>query len=125
MIRKEELRIGNWFEWSDYSSIGKGFDYIKIPEEIGIYNELKNPIPLSPEILKKANFDKRSSSNEYWTHWQLPDGFYISEAHHSQSEGGVVKGGFYWGYEFLHIESFHHLQNFYYYYTSMKKEIKL
>jgi len=66
MIAASELRIGNWFHWSIIASMGQGFDYIREAKEIGMYNQFKEPVPLTPEILEKCGFESRLSKNEYF-----------------------------------------------------------
>ena len=56
MIKANELRIGNWYEWSEFSSIGQGYDKVTLENHALSYHKLIKPIPLSPEILEKAGF---------------------------------------------------------------------
>ena len=42
-------RIGNYFKWSETASMGVGEDTIKCGNDIDMYREFKEPIPLTDE----------------------------------------------------------------------------
>lgn len=58
MIDEKELRVGNYFRWSDYASMGVGVDQVIAGRQISEYNSLKEPIPLTEEWLMKFSFNK-------------------------------------------------------------------
>ena len=60
-MRVEELRIGNYFQWSEFASMGIGVD-VCTKENIFNYLQLKEPIPLTEEWLLKFGFEKPASS---------------------------------------------------------------
>ena len=70
MIASNELRIGNYFQWSEIASMGIGIDFIKRAEDIDKHNQLKDPIPLTEEWLVKLGFDIITENNDgtknYW-----------------------------------------------------------
>ena len=57
MINPQELRIGNWFKWNILASMGSGIDQIRTATEIERYNDFKEPIPITKEILLKCGFE--------------------------------------------------------------------
>lgn len=56
MIKPNELRIGNYFQWSKYSSIGEGIDRITHGQQIMDYSSFKEPIALTEEWLERFGF---------------------------------------------------------------------
>ena len=57
-------RIGNYFKWSEFASMGVGEDTIKCGNDIDMYCEFKEPIPLTDEWFVKFGFHK---DGEYWS----------------------------------------------------------
>lgn len=53
MIKANELRIGNWVNFSGDPMI------IRLGEQLDYYTDYYEPIPLTPEILEAAGFDGR------------------------------------------------------------------
>jgi hypothetical protein len=128
MIKANELRRGNFVMHNgkltlcDNMVLAEAYDNYKTPKTWDFSDF--NPIPLSPEVLLACGFTKHSNSNEYWTFWQLPNGWYISESHHVEESAGVVKGEFYYSEEFIHIPNLHWLQNFYFFNTKTELTYK-
>lgn len=127
MINKKELKIGNWvypnsenntpYPILELTHNGVVCYRGKTEHERDViidYSEIE-PIPLSKDILYKAGFQKHINSNEYWNIYNLPNGFYISEALHTEPAAGVKKGLFYEGEEYTELEFLHWLQNFYFF----------
>jgi hypothetical protein len=56
-------RIGNYFKWSEFASTEFGEDTIKCGNDIDMYREFKEPIPLTDEWFIKFEFHK---DGEYW-----------------------------------------------------------
>ena len=54
MIQSNELRWGNYFEWSKIASMGIGVDVITEQNHYS-YNQLREPITLTDEWLLKLN----------------------------------------------------------------------
>jgi len=133
MVAKE-LRIGNWVKDNKGSFIPvediteKGINiewYHELTCEAWDYDDLY-PIPLTPEILHKAGFEKHRDSNEYWNHWVLKNGWCVSEwIWHCPIAGFEEKGVCYWGEEFIPMRYLHSLQNFYFCHTSQELPINL
>jgi len=82
-------------------------------------------VVLRTTVLEKFGFKKSEESNEFWSFWVLPNGWYISKALHNQPEAGVKFGLFYWGEEYVEIKYLHELQNLYFALTKKELEIKL
>lgn len=55
-IDKKDLRVGNWFKWNEFASMGKGYDFIRSGTAIDYNAEFKEPIPISNEVLEKIGF---------------------------------------------------------------------
>lgn len=62
-MEAKELRIGNWYQWAGFSSIGKGQDTIKDGKDIDFLPNHRRGIPLTPEWLLKLGFEKHESEN--------------------------------------------------------------
>jgi len=77
-------------------------------------------IPLTEERIFDLGFIKSDRSNEYWTFYVLPNGWYISQSHHNEPSAGVKEGCFYWGDNFIEIKYIHKLQNIYYALTTQE-----
>lgn len=113
MIPSRELRIGNWVE---YKVHGKD-EWVAAPVFMIRHNdenEYKRPIPLTPEILEKAGFEKV----RYF--WQLLDicvfeGMNV-EIYPMESRESI---------ELPHIKHLHQLQNLYFALTGTELEINL
>lgn len=114
MIELHEIRIGNWFIGYD----GKPFEWMvehfgllcKSGENTPFLDELiKEPIPLTEEILLKVNFEQ-----EYKSEWTIKYTL-ISDSRfwfdYNINFGWRVR---YMGEHFDHIKSLHQLMNFYY-----------
>jgi len=56
-MKASELRIGNYFKWSSYASMGIGIDKITSASHYQ-HNKLRKPIPLTEEWLLKFGFNK-------------------------------------------------------------------
>jgi|SRR5687768_13827908 len=68
-MRKEELRIGNYFKWSEFASMGKGVDRITHGQQIEDYINFKEPIKLNPQWLLKFGFtqgDNTTSNDSFY-----------------------------------------------------------
>lgn len=52
-MKSTELRIGNYFQWSEFASMGRGVDQITSGQQIDDYIDFKEPIPLTEDWLKK------------------------------------------------------------------------
>jgi hypothetical protein len=89
----------------------------------GAYMEDLEQIPPSKEILVRLGFKVQEKHSAYWTFFILESGFYITKALHSEPSAGVEVGKYYWGDNYIEIESIHHLQNLYNVLT--KKELQL
>ncbi len=122
MIKPEELRLFNWVE---YKIHGKD-EWIAAPVVSLNLDSGKHfrPIPLTPEILEKCGFEKRSSID-------LPELFeYVLDEETLNliltHEGGSF---FYWNHSCLMVDpSFnyvHELQNFIFALTGEELEINL
>lgn len=55
MIQPHELMEGNYFQWHELASMGRGVDVIT-PKNHYTYTEFKDPIPLNKEWLIKFGF---------------------------------------------------------------------
>jgi hypothetical protein len=55
-MRPEELRMGNYFKWSDFASMGIGVDRITHGQQIMDYIQLKEGIPLTEKWLLEFGF---------------------------------------------------------------------
>lgn len=64
MIEAKELRVGNYFKWSEFASMGVGVDIIT-KENHYIYEGFKEPIPLTEEWLLKLGFEYVSIYDSY------------------------------------------------------------
>ncbi len=123
-MNAKELRIGNWLEWdNEYYQIEIGSFYTQLKSEDGrrLFNEIK-PIPLTPEILKKAGFRKINyyDGNSF--------GLKISDSHEFVCNERVFylacDDSFY--NEVLdHIKYLHQLQNLYFALTGEELNIEL
>lgn len=63
-IDVKELRIGNYYEWSFIASMGIGVDFIKDGKDIDRYQNLREPIPLTAEVLLACGF--KNPQGDYW-----------------------------------------------------------
>ena len=130
MIKANELRQGNLALFSylhNRESKTRVVTVMEIMEKQCITNDNGkpltlfykdvSPIPLTPDWLERAGFVKHSNSNEFWTFWQLKNGWAISESHHNEQSAGVVLGHFYFSDEYIDMRNVHWLQNFYYFST--------
>lgn len=109
MIDPKEFRIGNWFQWSEYASMGQGIDQIMHGQQIMDYINLKDPIPLTPEILEMCGFRK----GEKW--------FIHQVYYNGQIDINVNRKGIHYGKKTEHgfdatieIRYLHQLQNLYF-----------
>ncbi len=67
MIQASELRINNWIFLIDKN---KNYQITAHDiEEIEGYPEQANPVPLSPELLEKAGFEKETKFDEPHDYW--------------------------------------------------------
>lgn len=138
MIQANELRVGNFV----YYKKGKHFYDVRAVcrdrvHPINIVEHDRNvryamdctlsdlsPIPLTPDtLLEKSNF-KEQNSSEFWRHFVLDNGWYISQwVHEKKVAGFEEKYVFYWGEIYKPIKFVHKLQNFYY--EMMDKELQI
>lgn len=69
MIKANELRIGNWvnakFMTDDFNFQAKGIldEYALLKEKVSYHETTLHGIPLTPEILEKAGFEKATIEN--------------------------------------------------------------
>lgn len=118
MMQPNELRVGNivkkgceWFV-ADFITIQCANNY--------------EGIPITPEILEKIGFNQHPQSNEYWTHFTLKSGFYISKWVAGKPMAGFEeKDKFYYGEMYLKVDYLHELQNLYFVFYKKELEIKL
>jgi hypothetical protein len=114
MLLANELRIGNWLQ-SEMFGVKQIFQvtplHIKIlyKDSPGIYS----PIPLTPEILQKAGFDKEDLFNTW----------YLNLFQMVLDDDGT----FYSSYmpEAVHVKYVHQVQNLYYALTGQELQINL
>ena len=125
MIQEQGVRCGNWFNhsanWSYRNGIKpKEFKFQWEPRdwyalgESTLFLEDISPIELSPYILSKAGFTKAKNSNEYWSFYVLPNGWYIGLSHHNEPSAGVKEGKCYYSDNYTEVEYLHELQNLVY-----------
>jgi hypothetical protein len=136
MIQANELRIGSKFmgvgmietvnSIEPYSE-QKGYEYlIRVIDNGNQYKPVDmNPIPLTPAILVACGFVKTDSSNEYWNHWVLKNGWHISESLHDEPSAGVVTGLCYYSEDYIQIKYLHQLQNLYFALTGKEITVNL
>lgn len=73
-MNSNELRIGNYFQWSAYASMGIGVGRITHGQQIMDYINLKEPIPITSEWLERFGF-KKNDNNELNDHfYSIPVG---------------------------------------------------
>jgi hypothetical protein len=128
-MKAQELRIGNYFQHKGHNP--KLYSQVKVLTENGIMANLvtgisKNtiePIPLTPEILKKAGFDikkKPRIANE-------GNDIHVLElcAMYTTTDGYISFIFFVGDMPFIKIEYLHQLQNFHYALKGEELEIKI
>ena len=154
MIKANELRIGNhvWFEDDDLCMTTEGVvEYIKtdgvytggdrVGEKIYMVGLIGrngkqflehiidlHPIPLTPEILEKAGFEKRTYSNDFFIvcgkESKKTNGLFIEisiDDNYSCSIGQLKN----FSHQFGEYKSLHQLQNLYHSLTGQELEIDL
>tara|TARA_R110000868_G_scaffold165050_1_gene397981 strand:+ start:93 stop:518 length:426 start_codon:yes stop_codon:yes gene_type:complete len=126
-MRVTELRVGNYFQWSEIASMGIGKDVITKDNHY-TYEDFKEPIPLTEDWLKRFGFARVTKESGYvgyrveWNVRNRPTGKNIS-MHVWDCGDGQDKG--YWGvtiWEVLTIDDItptaiqyvHTLQNLYF-----------
>lgn len=62
MIQAKDLRIVNYYRWSEISSLGRRIDYIRNGADIDRCIELRDPIPLTEDVLRKCGFDVNNNT---------------------------------------------------------------
>lgn len=60
-MKASELRIGNYFEWVPWASMGIGVGQIRSGGDIDSYIDFKRPIPLTEERLVRFGFTKHKA----------------------------------------------------------------
>ena len=107
-MKANELRIGNWvmYEGNKYQVLADDFGWLQYD------NHEATPIPLTPEILEKAGFEKREwlffNQNFYDKKpltYDCTDGRIYYESDETDEIGEK------YGVNFYHIKSLHSLQN--------------
>ena len=108
---EKELRIGNWVEYPliGFKKIRAGEDIDDISDNAGM------PIPLSPEILEKAGFEKDSVG-------YFNNGIYCMKFNNNTCKWSF--GEWYMG-QFCEIKYLHQLQNLYFALTGEELNINL
>lgn len=133
-MKTNELRLFNWVHHKNRN----GDFYLKV-ESIGVDSvnvnhngvwELKlteiNPIPLTPEVLRKAGFESVDVGNEYYENYIGPRSLYISKCLTVVNGGwDTVVGEYYMGEYHTHIPNLHWLQNYVFFNYKFELEIEL
>lgn len=117
MIQANELRIGNWLMMA-HENVPEMVN-IKVMQFIAHANSIGDkhpfePIPLSPDVLKACGFQRLINSNDFWEHFVLGNGWYISKSNHDEDSAGVIKDRFYWSDNYIEIKYLHQIQNLFY-----------
>ena len=106
-MEAKDLRIGNYFEWSEFASMGKGVD-VCTKDNIFQYLDLKKPIPLNEQWLLDFGFLSDSYNDVYYKSFGL-DG--LIQIHCNKTRGFLQL----WESQTsVILESVHQLQNLYY-----------
>jgi hypothetical protein len=119
-ISSNQLRIGNWVKRN--ADLNGAPDLGRITQvHIDGYSvdyhwpgSWYSPIPLTPEILIACGFQRHINSNDFWEHFVLGNGWYISKSNHDEDSAGVIKDRFYWGDNYHEVKTLHQLQNLYF-----------
>lgn len=124
MIKANDLRIGNlvYHPKTDRNIV---VEYHHIRFAVLYPDNGYEPIPITPEILIAAGFEKQGHSNEFWNIWRLQNEWWVGESLHDEPSAGVEKGYCYWGDDYVKVLFFHQLQNLYFALTGKELEIKL
>lgn len=87
-MKAEELRIGNYFQWSQFASMGRGVDQITNGQQIMDYLDFKEGIHLTDDWLLKFGFEQKNGA---WWVLDLPDNSEAGTKSRIQySEGWVI-----------------------------------
>lgn len=134
MIKANELRIGNWVELKNSGNVKVEADNIgDIVNNLAIFN----PIPITPEILKKAGFKKEDDqplepvATLYYLNVPLNEGnlnrniISVTSKHYkgdNETVANLTINGLWASRNVLYV---HHLQNLYFYVTGKELKIEL
>jgi hypothetical protein len=119
MIKAEELKIGNYFQWSEFASMGIG-ECICDKENIFEYLELKESIPLTEEWLVKLGGKKHV---QYGAEWSIGSSNKQSICIEFDNDGCYFTAGE-GMYLSTNIKYVHQLQNLYFALTGEELIIK-
>lgn len=119
MINKNEVRIGNWFEYPMF-----GYQKITSTEEIDSMDESAAlEIFLTEEILKKSGFRIKDKTDfGIWFQFKGKENIEISKLGNEYKKNWNVK---LMTYTMTHIQFLHQLQNFYFGITGHDLNIEL
>lgn len=113
-----ELRIGNWFKWSGFASMGRGYDRIDKAQIIDYYKNFKEPISVNHEVLQlSTNLTFHQEGNLMLYTLYLQDSQVTFEWNHDHLE-------YYDGDLCTKIYTVHHLQNLVFFLTNQELEVK-
>jgi hypothetical protein len=57
-MESKELRIGNYFQWSELASMGKGIDQITHGQQISDYISFKEGLPLTEDRIQLLGYKR-------------------------------------------------------------------
>lgn len=114
-MKAEEIRCGNWiFDGEQYQQI-TGIEQDRIHNKYGwCFLDIVEPIPLTPEILEKAGFEKVNHIHGYTFYSHEKSKICVYE-HKTEYRGQSV----------YHVQFVHQLQNLYFALTSSEFPINL